>query len=125
MIVDTSALIAILRRESGWEDLSERLLAAGEVRVSAGTLLEARIVSLRDGGVEELESLLDLVGAEIVGFDAQQAELAFEGFRRYGRGRDRAGLNFGDLFGYALARSLDAPLLYVGGDFSHTDVARG
>jgi len=53
---------------------------------------------------------------------ARQAEIALEGFRRFGKGRHRAGLNFGDLFAYALARALDEPLLYQGADFAHTDV---
>ena len=122
MIVDTSALIAILRREPDSDALAERLLGADEVRMSSGTLLEARIVAERDGGDAELAELLDLAGIEIVPPDARQIDLAFEGFRRFGRGRHPAGLNFGDLFAYALARALDEPLLFKGEDFGKTDV---
>jgi ribonuclease VapC len=122
MIVDTSALIAILRREPDSDALAERLLGADEVRMSSGTLLEARIVAERDGGDAELAELLDLAGVEIVPPDARQIDLAFEGFRRFGRGRHPAGLNFGDLFAYALARALDEPLLFKGEDFGKTDV---
>lgn len=123
MIVDTSALVAVLRREDGADRLIDHLLSGAEVRISAGTLIETRIVAERDGGTAELEELIEAVGIEIVPVDARQAALAFEGFRRFGKGRHRAGLNFGDLFAYALARTLDEPLLYQGADFIHTDVA--
>jgi ribonuclease VapC len=122
MILDTSALIAVLRREAGWEELSERLLTGDTVRVSAGTVLEAHLVAARDGGERELEELLSVIGAEIVAFDAAQAQAALEGFRRYGKGRHRAGLNFSDLFAYALATVAEEPLLYKGEDFARTDV---
>ena len=78
----------------------ERLLAAADVGISAGTLIETRIVAV----------------------DARQGELAFEGFHRFGRGRHCAGLDFGDLFAYALARALDEPLLVKGAGFVQTDV---
>ncbi len=68
--------------------------------------------------------LLATLGLAIVAFDEIQAELAREGFRRYGKGRHAAGLNFGDCFAYALAKALDAPLLFKGGDFAKTDVKR-
>ncbi len=123
MIVDTSALIAILRREQGADQLIDRLLKEADVRISAGTLLEARLVAERDGGTPELLKLLEVVGIEVVPVDARQVEIAFEGFRRFGKGRHKAGLNFGDLFAYALARILDEPLLFKGADFAHTDVA--
>lgn len=122
MIVDTSALVAVLRREPEAEALTERLLAAPEVEVSAATLLETRMVAERDDGTVELEELLEVIGAEVVPVDARQVDLAFEGFRRYGKGRHRAGLNFGDLFAYALARAADRPLLFKGDDFVHTDI---
>jgi len=123
MIVDTSALVAVLRREDGAERLVDYLLSGAEVRISAGTLLETRIVAERDGGAAELDELLETVGVEVVPVDARQVSLAFEGFRRFGKGRHRAGLNFGDLFAYALARAYDEPLLYRGTDFIHTDIA--
>lgn len=123
MIVDTSALVAVLRRELGADRLIDRLLAGDDVRISAGTLLEARIVAERDGGTAELEKLIETIGIEVVPVDARQVAIAFEGFRRFGKGRHKAGLNFGDLFAYALARAFDEPLLYKGTDFAHTDIA--
>ncbi len=122
MIVDTSALIAVLRRESEADGFVESLLPTSEVRVSAGTLLEARLVAERDGGTAELLELLEVFGIDVVPVDARQVDLAFDGFRRFGKGRHPAGLNFGDLFAYALARALDAPLLFKGDDFGRTDV---
>lgn len=123
MIVDTSALVAVLRREEGADRLVEQLLGQEDIHISAGTLIEARIVAERDGGTAEFDELLEAIGVEVVPVDGRQAEIAFEGFRRFGKGRHRAGLNFGDLFAYALARALDEPLLYTGADFVHTDVA--
>ncbi len=122
MIIDTSALIAVLRREPEADGFVESLLATSEVRVSAGTLLEARLVAERDGGTAELVELLEVFGIDVVPVDARQIDLAFDGFRRFGKGRHPAGLNFGDLFAYALARALNAPLLFKGDDFGRTDV---
>ncbi len=122
MIVDTSALIAVLRREPEADRFLDRLLATSEVRISAGTLLEIRIVAERDGGSAELEELLATLGIEVVPVDARQVDLAFDGFRRFGKGRHPAALNFGDLFAYALARAMDEPLLFKGDDFNRTDV---
>lgn len=122
MIVDTSVLIAVLRRESDYQVLRDRLVNESDVRISAGTLLEARMVAERQGGSLELQELLDVVGARVVPVDAELEHLAFEGFRRYGKGRHRASLNFGDLFAYALARATEQPLLFKGGDFARTDV---
>ncbi len=122
MIVDTSALIAVVRREPEADRFIDHLLAASEVRISAGTLIEMRIVAERDGGSAELDVLLEAAAVEVVPVDARQVELAFDGFRRFGKGRHPAGLNFGDLFAYALARALDEPLLFKGGDFAQTDI---
>lgn len=122
MIVDTSALIAILRREPEADDFTDRILASREVRISAGTLIETRLVAERDGGTKELDGLLDVLKIEIIPTDGPQVQLALDGFRRFGQGRHAAALNFGDLFAYALARALDDPLLFKGSDFSLTDV---
>ena len=122
MIVDTSALIAILRGEPGAIALREKLLQAAEPRISAGTLLEARRVAERDGGVMDLNALLSAAGVEIVPVDEAQVDAAHDGFRRFGKGRHPAGLNYGDCFAYGLARLLGEPLLFKGEDFSLTDV---
>jgi ribonuclease VapC len=80
------------------------------------------MIAQRDNGAAELEALINAAGIEIVSTDLAQIDLAFEGFLRFGKGRHPAGLNFGDLFAYALARTLDEPLLYKGEAFGQTDV---
>lgn len=122
MIVDTSALIAMLREEPEAGNLRARLTEAAAVRLSAGTLVEARLVAARTDNDRDLGKLLDAAEAEIVPFDARQAELAFGAFIRFGKGRHPAGLNFGDLFAYALAKASDEPLLFKGEEFARTDV---
>lgn len=124
MIVDTSALIAILRSEPEAAPFTEVLLRSAVVRISAGTLLETRLVAERDRGLAELGELLETLGVEVVPVDAAQVELASEGFRRFGKGRHPAGLNYGDLFAYALARAFDEALLFKGNDFGQTDLRR-
>lgn len=123
MIVDTSALIAILRKEQGYQSLIETVLKADRVRISAATLLESRMVANRDNGLSELAELLVTVDAEIIAVDQVQADIAFQGFLRYGKGQHPAGLNFGDCFSYALAKAYDEPLLFKGDDFPRTDIA--
>ncbi|MEW5741525.1 MAG: type II toxin-antitoxin system VapC family toxin [Myxococcota bacterium] len=122
MIADTSALVAILRQEPEEARFIELLLADARPRLSAATLCEARIVAFGYRIDAELAELLDLVAPEVVTVDEMQVKLAFEAFRRFGRGRHPAGLNFGDCFSYAVARALDEPLLFKGDDFSKTDV---
>jgi ribonuclease VapC len=91
MIVDTSALIAILRKEQGYQSLIETLLKTDRVRISAATLLESRMVANRDNGLSELAELLAILDAEIIAVDEPQADIAFQGFLRYGKGRHPAG----------------------------------
>lgn len=122
MIVDSSALIAILRREPGSETLREKLLADPSPRMSAGTLIEATIVAYGERDPEAVEALVKLMGIVLVPVDARHVALAIEGFHRFGKGRHPAGLNYGDLFAYALARAEDEPLLFVGNDFARTDL---
>jgi len=123
MIVDTSALIAILRKEEGYQCFIEILLKTDRVRISPATLLESRMVANRDNGLSELAELLVILDAEIIAVDQAQADLAFQGFLRYGKGQHPAGLNFGDCFSYALAKAHDEPLLFKGDDFPRTDIA--
>jgi ribonuclease VapC len=125
VIVDTSAIMAILGKEP--EDLAFRQALAGTANnaMSSATLLELQIVAQdRAGSAIEAEvtELLAQAGIEIGPFTAQHAALAIDGWRRYGRGRHPAGLNFGDCIAYALARSRDEPLLFKGDDFAQTDV---
>jgi len=128
MVIDTSALVAILFDEPEAEILERRLVEDGVRLMSAATLLEASMVVEGRLG-EEGKAVLDLwlfrTGAEIVPFDADQADIARRAWRRYGKGRHPAGLNYGDCFSYALAKSSGEPLLYKGDDFSQTDIASG
>jgi ribonuclease VapC len=125
MVVDTSALIAVLNNEPGSARLEAAMLAAPRVLVSAATLVEASIVAdstaLPDG-IAELDALLRELRAEVVPVTREHAELARAAYRQFGKGRHPAALNFGDCFSYALARALGEPLLFIGNDFVKTDV---
>jgi ribonuclease VapC len=123
VIVDTSALIAILRDEPERKAFRERLLHAARPRLSAGTLIEARIVAEGLGIRDDLDELLREFAVEVVPVNEPQADAAAHGFRYYGKGRHAAALNLGDLFAYALATTAGEPLLYKGNDFARTDVA--
>lgn len=125
MIVDSSALVAIVLIEPGWERLRECLARVADACVSAVSLVEAGMVlesRLGPAGAVQLDDLLLDAELTVVPFDEAQARLAREAFRRFGRGRHPAGLNFGDCCVYALARSRGEPLLFVGDDFARTDV---
>jgi ribonuclease VapC len=125
MVVDTSALIAVLNGEPGSVRIEAAMLAASRVVLSAATLVEASIVAdsrRQPDGVAELDLLLNELGAEIIPVTAAHAETARLAYRDFGKGRHPAGLNFGDCFSYALARALGEPLLFVGNDFGRTDV---
>ena len=126
MVVDTSALTAILNMEPE----SARLAAALEsdpIRlISAATVVEAGLViETRYGpaGARELDLLISKARLSIEAVTPEQAEIAREAWRRYGKGRHSAGLNFGDCFSYALAKMTGEPLLFKGDDFAHTDIA--
>ena len=129
MVVDTSAVVAILRQESGAESLLRRLTAAGSRRISAANLLEAAIVlesKSGERGGEQLDLFLTRAQIEVEPVTAEQVRIARKAWRRYGKGSSHAArLNFGDCFSYALAQSLGEELLYKGSDFAHTDIARG
>ncbi len=125
MVIDTSALIAIMQNEPG----ATRLVAAIEqspVRlISAGTVIETSLVLLGrfgERGEVQLDALLRSLGADIVAVDGDHVTFARDAARTFGRGRHRAALNFGDCFSYALAVSRGEPLLFVGDDFTSTDV---
>ena len=125
MVVDTSALLAILLGEPGAERLQGAVLSATTRRVSVATVLEASLVLVSRLGEQsdlELDALLRELALEVLPVTADQLRIARDAAVAFGRGRHAAGLNYGDLFGYALAVSLGEPLLFVGEDFSKTDV---
>lgn len=126
MIIDTSAIIAVLRKEPGYEQL-QAAFDRDEVRLmSAATLLEASIVLEMQAGpsaTSELDVIVQALGIQVVPFDLSQMAFARDAYRRFGKGRHPAALNFGDCFSYAACRSSGEPLLFVGSDFSKTDIA--
>lgn len=127
MVIDTSAISAILFGEAEEKSFLEVLAGPERKVMSAFTRLEASIVvEARKGeaGAHALAELMATSGIDILPFDAGQAELALDAWRRYGKGRHPAGLNLGDCSSYALARFIGEPLLYKGEDFAKTDVAR-
>ena len=125
MIVDSSAIIAILRNEPDAAAMAEALQAAPVRRISAVTYVEAAVVADSDqnpllsrrfdGLVRDAQMLVEPV-------TARQAELARQAYRDFGKGRHKAGLNLGDCFAYALAKEMDEALLFKGDDFRHTDI---
>lgn len=127
MVIDTSALVAILQQESDADGLLRHLAAAGSRRVSAATLLETAIVLEAKSGEkagDDLDLFLARAQIEIEPVTAEQVRVARKAWRRYGKGSGHAArLNFGDCFSYGLALSLGEDLLYKGADFAHTDVA--
>jgi ribonuclease VapC len=126
MIVDTSALVAILKVEPEAAELLFCLSKASRALISTATLLEAQMVVCshlgEEVGLPELELLLGRTNVQPVAFEGSHLHWALQGWRRYGKGRHRAGLNLGDCFSYGLAMALDLPLLFKGDDFTHTDV---
>ena len=127
MVLDTSALVAVLQDEPERRQFIRLIEEADARRLSAATLVETSIViEARFGaeGVRDLDLFLSRAGVETLSVDAEQAQLARHAFSRFGKGRHPAGLNFGDCFSYALATSLSEPLLFKGRDFALTDVSQ-
>jgi ribonuclease VapC len=127
MVLDTSALLALLLDEPEAESFRSALEHDESRLVSAATLLEAGVViEARKGEAagRELDLLISKAAIEIVPVDADQAAEARRAWRRFGKGRHAANLNYGDLFSYALSRTSGEALLYKGEDFTRTDVAR-
>jgi ribonuclease VapC len=125
MVIDSSAIIAILLGEPEAGDLARQIERASPRLMSAASLVEASLVmETRKGEAagRELDLLIYRAGIEIVSVDHEQAELARVAWRRFGKGRHPAGLNFGDCFSYALAKATGAPLLFKGDDFTQTDL---
>lgn len=125
MVVDSSALLAILLGEPRHRAMTKALEHADEKRISAVNFVEASVViETRKGaaGLIELDRLIELSGIEIAAIDERIAREARTAYRHFGEGRHPARLNLGDCFAYALAKVLDEPILYVGGDFAKTDI---
>jgi len=126
VVIDTSAVVAILGMEREAARLAEAIEADANRLMSAATLVETGLViESRYGaaGGRELDVLVAKAGLSIEPVTAEQADVAREAWRRYGKGRHSAALNFGDCFSYALARTTGEPLLFKGDDFTQTDVS--
>ncbi len=125
MIVDSSAVIAILLKEPGYERLRDRLAASEQVSIGAPTVLESSMVlsaRLGHAGKTLLARFLQEAEIEVVEFTADHWTVAADAFIAYGKGRHRAGLNFGDCMIYAIAKLAGEPLLCLGDDFSAIDL---
>lgn len=125
MVVDTSAVIALLLQEEDAERIVKVLLQVDSARMAAPCFLEIAIVLGRrqvDPAPELLLQLLQQLNISLVPMDEEQILVAVRAFQRFGKGRHPAKLNFGDCFSYALAMHLEEPLLFKGEDFSRTDV---
>ena len=126
MILDSSAVIAILLREPGHERLLEALGGAAVAGIGAPTLVESGMVVSARLGVEARDLAAAMMregGIEVIPFTEDHGIVAVDAFLRYGKGRHPANLNFGDCMAYAVATLNDWPLLFVGDGFRHTDVA--
>lgn len=123
IVIDTSALLAIVLREPEALSCREAISNSGRNAISAGTLSEALIVSGRHGLRDEMSQLIGTTALEVVDVTAQRSRLVADAHARWGKGVHPAALNFGDCFAYALAAERGCPLLFVGDDFSQTDIA--
>ena len=125
MVVDTSALIAILFSEPETESFVQALVNDPKKMISAFNILESAIVveaKKGEAGGRELDLLVHRARIEIISLNGDQVELALAAWRKYGKGNHPAGLNIGDCCAYALAKYSGEPLLFKGGDFSQTDI---
>ncbi|HMD32974.1 MAG TPA: type II toxin-antitoxin system VapC family toxin [Candidatus Acidoferrales bacterium] len=125
MVIDTSAVVAIFLAEPGRDRLIQLIDDAENKYMSAVSVLETGMVLESRGGERlglEFDLFLNRTKAEIVAVDAEQAEIARDAWRKYGKGRHAAALNFGDCLVYALAKVLDDSILAVGRDFAQTDI---
>jgi ribonuclease VapC len=127
MVIDSSALIALLLDEPETVQFTAIIANARTRRVSVASYLETAIVMLRRSGPsakQVVDRLFDELSRQIISFTRDQADLAIAAYRQYGKGRGHAaGLNFGDCFTYALAKQTGEPVLFKGNDFSLTDLA--
>ena len=125
MVIDTSAFVAIFFAEPERQIFRDAIMAAETRLVSAVSVFETGIVlesRIGEGAGREFDLFVVRAKIEVVAVDAEQAELARSAWRRYGKGRHSAGLNFGDCFAYALAKSSGEQILAKGTDFARTDI---
>ena len=123
IVLDTSAILAILLEEAEAASFRDRIGEAGGAILSAGTAVELAAVASRDVDLfSAARVFLDEPFISVEPLDAEQAAAAGDAYQRYGKGHHPAGLNLGDVFAYALARGRSLPLLFKGEDFSRTDV---
>lgn len=126
MVIDSSAVLAILFDEPEAADFLARIATAGPCRLSAASLVEIGIVLHRNGGTRRsqlFDEILKTFSIRVEPVPESQARLAVEAYHRFGKGTGHAaGLNFGDCFSYALAKEVSEPLLFKGNDFIHTDI---
>jgi ribonuclease VapC len=125
VVLDSSAVLAILLEEAGHQDLLAKMKTAPGVAIGAPTLVETMMVltaRLRDEPILALRELLHTVEAEVIPFSDDHSWVALRAYLRFGKGRHGAALNFGDCLSYATASIARQPLLFVGNDFSRTDI---
>jgi ribonuclease VapC len=125
MVLDSSAIIAILLKEPEAIQFATEIAESDTILLSAASLLEASIIiesRLGPDGARDLDLFLYRAEVEIMPVDREQAEVARTAWRKYGKGRHPAGLNYGDCFSYALAKATGEQLLFKGNDFSGTDL---
>jgi len=126
MIVDSSAVVAILRSEDDWERYAQAIESADASRISAANYVEVAILAEAETsgvGSRQLDAFLRTTGMVIEPVTEEQAHIARQAWADFGKGRHPARLNFGDCFAYALAKATGEPLLFKGDDFRKTDVA--
>lgn len=128
MVLDSSALLAILLGKPGQEALRDRLIASESVMIGAPTVVETAMVlasRLRADPIAPLDRVLRELGVVVVPFSEGHAETAVMAYLEFGKGRPSAGLNLGDCLRYAVAKNSGEPLLFVGNDFPQTDIQPG
>lgn len=126
MIIDTSAILALLFREPGWEEIAEKLASGQSLGIGAPTLVESAIVlSARMGSDARgiLSRFISETSVSVIPFGEAHYSNAVEAWLRYGKGRHRASLNFGDCVSYAMAKVANEELLCTGNDFTKTDLS--
>ena len=125
LVLDTSAIMSILRQEDDAAQMAACIAATSSACISAVTRLEAFTVAMAKGdvGSQRLAELLDALSPQVVAFDEVQSTIAVTAVKAFGKGHHPARLNFGDCCAYAAAKALNLPLLYKGNDFAQTDIA--